>query len=597
MGNIGSGSALAIQSFIRTRATSCSSRSPRPHGGDAALRRTSESSAGEPASPRDRSSWLSRQSTGGLRQSKGLWRQPTVPLSRGRRSIMNRGSAMDNLPRFDLRRGSNESWRSSEDLDQLKNAVEEIDEAMRQLEKRAKRAKGLTDPSYAACLALRSHPVNKFFAQEMRPDWVLPISSINEDRLLMEMGLTQEQRNQIEGLASVRMRSQLGLTPQQLAMRAIVHLAADPPAGVGHFQRRTCRWLLRPFPLGLRFSGANMSPLPCWLVGAHSVALNMSDNDLPLHLHFALFNGSGGYVIKPPEMLPADPKDSTDSDANEPSTPVGRTSQSSVATRDGDNGDDGGGESFKNQVGADRSGEEQNQTAERVDYWPPVRDRIHRITIRVISLHNLPKRGEHRPRWSTSRGACHKYAPDLSGAAAPPNDKVVSSPTISMGIYPVGGFCTLTETLPPPPNVKTELRSTSAVEARGGMNASFNATIHCIVSEPRTTFLRLAVTDRGQEVAYEAAILGRLRRGYRVLQMRSRHGTRIELCYVLVHIRFERQPNDWLTPRQVLTPLALCSNCARLTLRTHRTPTASRAEGHDRGDDQEVFECAQSNVE
>ena len=68
-------------------------------------------------------------------------------------------------------------------------------------------------------------------------------------------------------------------------------------------QRRTATRLLRPFPLGLRFSGKNMSPLPCWLAGAHSVALNMSNNDLPVQLHFALFHGSGGYVLKPPEML------------------------------------------------------------------------------------------------------------------------------------------------------------------------------------------------------------------------------------------------------------------------------------------------------
>jgi len=247
-------------------------------------------------------------------------------------------------------------------------------------------------------------------------------------------------------------------------------------------------------------------------------------------------------VLKPPEMLPADPKDPSESDSKEPSATAGRASQASVAKSDMED------DSFKGQTSANR--EEDYEPAEFDDYWPPVRERIHCITIRVISLHNLPKRGEHRPRWFTSRGACHAYASDLSGTEAPPNNKAVSSPSISMGIHPAGGFCTLTETLPPSPNAKTELRSTSAAEARGGMNASFNATIHCIVSEPRTTFLRIAVTDRGQEVAYETAVLGRLRRGYRVLQMRSKYGTRIELCYVLVHIRFERQPNDWITPRQ-----------------------------------------------
>eukprot|EP00966_Prymnesium_polylepis_P005326 122681-Prymnesium_polylepis.1 len=42
-------------------------------------------------------------------------------------------------------------------------------------------------------------------------------------------------------------------------------------------------------------------------VCAHSVALNMSNVDLPLQLHYALFNGTGGYIVKPPEMLLAAP--------------------------------------------------------------------------------------------------------------------------------------------------------------------------------------------------------------------------------------------------------------------------------------------------
>eukprot|EP00966_Prymnesium_polylepis_P006156 140986-Prymnesium_polylepis.1 len=48
-----------------------------------------------------------------------------------------------------------------------------------------------------------------------------------------------------------------------------------------------------------------MSPLPCWLAGSQSVALNMSNNDLPVQLHFALFNGSNGFVLKPPAMVSA----------------------------------------------------------------------------------------------------------------------------------------------------------------------------------------------------------------------------------------------------------------------------------------------------
>jgi hypothetical protein len=46
-----------------------------------------------------------------------------------------------------------------------------------------------------------------------------------------------------------------------------------------------------------------MSPLPCWLGGTQSVALNFSEVDLAISLHFAMFRGSDGFVLKPPEML------------------------------------------------------------------------------------------------------------------------------------------------------------------------------------------------------------------------------------------------------------------------------------------------------
>ena len=75
-------------------------------------------------------------------------------------------------------------------------------------------------------------------------------------------------------------------------------------------------------------------------------------------------------------------------------------------------------------------------------------------------------------------------------------------------------------------------------------------TVHCVAAEPHATFLRVSVTERrdragvsnllgegwrdaGQEVAYTIAVLGRLRRGYRVLQLRGLLGTRIELSCAL----------------------------------------------------------------
>lgn len=88
-----------------------------------------------------------------------------------------------------------------------------------------------------------------------------------------------------------------------------------------------------------------MSPLPCWLAGAQSICLNMSNNDVALQLHFALFKGSRGYVLKPPEMCAR---------------------------------------AF-----------EDHQVAEEEDsemmFWPTAREMLHRTTIQLHSLHHLPK--------------------------------------------------------------------------------------------------------------------------------------------------------------------------------------------------------------
>eukprot|EP00966_Prymnesium_polylepis_P051330 1187930-Prymnesium_polylepis.2 len=89
-----------------------------------------------------------------------------------------------------------------------------------------------------------------------------------------------------------------------------------------------------------------MSPLPAWLSGCQSVCLNMSYSDLAVQLHFALFNGSGGFVLKPAEMCAA-------------------TQRTEDSTR--------------------------SEKAEAEDFWPPAREWLHRTTITLMSLHNLPK--------------------------------------------------------------------------------------------------------------------------------------------------------------------------------------------------------------
>eukprot|EP00966_Prymnesium_polylepis_P053487 1236752-Prymnesium_polylepis.3 len=83
------------------------------------------------------------------------------------------------------------------------------------------------------------------------------------------------------------------------------------------------------------------------------------------------------------------------------------------------------------------------------------------------------------------------------------------------------------------------------------MNAKIVSEVHCVAAEPHATFLHIAVTQGRQQVAYASAVLGRLRRGYRIFQMRSNLGTRIELCYLFVRIRISSVHNLWATPRQV----------------------------------------------
>ena len=74
--------------------------------------------------------------------------------------------------------------------------------------------------------------------------------------------------------------------------------------------------------------------------------------------------------------------------------------------------------------------------------------------------------------------------------------------------------------------------------------------VHCVAQETNATVLRVGVTEGRKEVAYESVMLGRLRPGYRVLQLRSSAtGTRIELCCVLIRISFGVEPNLQVTAR------------------------------------------------
>jgi len=234
----------------------------------------------------------------------------------------------------------------------------------------------------------------------------------------------------------------------------------------------------------------------------------MSNCDLAVHLHFALFDGTAGYLLKPPEMMiAADDRCS-------------RSSNSEVS----------------HEAGSEDA------------FWPPPRQSLLCVSMDVISLHNLPKRGERRPRYNGSHGACHKYHPELSGTSSPPDRMNLSSPNLTVSLHPIGGFCAVSKTLPV--HISETESSTSTV-ASNGMNAAFGETIHCVAAEPHASFLHVTMADGGCDVAYTSCVLGRLRRGYRILQLRSVLGTRIELSYVLVRIQFGNHINVWPTPRQL----------------------------------------------
>ena len=184
-------------------------------------------------------------------------------------------------------------------------------------------------------------------------------------------------------------------------------------------------------------------------------------------------------------------------------------------------------------------------------YWPPARPKLYHAIVRIISLHNLPKHNEQRPRFAGSRGASHGFHPELSGTFAPPNNAELSCPAIALSLHPIGGFCAVSKRLPLPQTVDTELLTLDT--AASGMNTEYGDSFHCLASEPSATFLRISIIDRSHEVAYESVVLGRLQIGYRVFQMRScQSGTRIELCYIFAQITIDQRANKyWILAHQV----------------------------------------------
>ena len=274
-------------------------------------------------------------------------------------------------------------------------------------------------------------------------------------------------------------------------MMSLIADTDDTDHKITLMQQRTKRFFARVYPGALRLQSTNLDPLPLWAVGTHMVALNMQTNDLSTQLHHALF-AERGYVLKPQELR----------------TP-------------------GAG-------------------------WPPTRPMLHRVSLRLLSLQHLPTRREARPRLAESslhpHSRCHRYIKELSGKAAPPEPGTVASPTVTVELHAIGGPQTFAQvSLSMPPRSKRVLTkwTAPAIESNG-LNPRFPSDacdVHCLAAEQHYTILRISVSDDGQEVAYETAVLSSLRPGVRCFELRSaRTGTRIELCTLLVEIELGEEP-------------------------------------------------------
>eukprot|EP00966_Prymnesium_polylepis_P193451 4484008-Prymnesium_polylepis.2 len=113
----------------------------------------------------------------------------------------------------------------------------------KRIEKKNRRAKAI-DSFYRDCLSIRSVPMDVFTGTKPT-QWLMPITSINEDALLQVLGLSKVERHQIEGLEIAQQRSSrkaragLALTEARRISRFVVQLAADPPPEFGKLQKHT----------------------------------------------------------------------------------------------------------------------------------------------------------------------------------------------------------------------------------------------------------------------------------------------------------------------------------------------------------------------
>ena len=132
-------------------------------------------------------------------------------------------------------------------------------------EYRTRSSRNVTDGLYAGLLCVRSQPVKEFLARRSKPaSLLINITSVSEGVLLKLMGLSADERYQIEGLqvrgASAKSYVAGMASLEQISSRAVVRLAQNPPAAVGSIQRRTANWLIRLYPNGYAHTREGQRP-------------------------------------------------------------------------------------------------------------------------------------------------------------------------------------------------------------------------------------------------------------------------------------------------------------------------------------------------
>eukprot|EP00965_Chrysotila_dentata_P096318 3183187-Pleurochrysis_carterae.AAC.1 len=261
------------------------------------------------------------------------------------------------------------------------------------------------------------------------------------------------------------------------------------------WQRHNRRYISRVYPSGRRVDSSNPSDTTAcrvWSSGVQMLALNIQTLDAAMMVNQAMFtqNGNCGYVLRPP-MYPG-------------------------------------------------------ETAER--------PRGVRLTLRVISAHNLPK--------SRDEGVlpADAHLNDEICSSRPQSTSGVISPCVEVEL--VGGSLSNDGSV----EMCNRWTRTTAVSEDNGLNPDWDKgegeAFSCRVWTPTHTFLKLLVYATRKSrlggrtrtlIAYAAAPVHALRGGYRSLQLHSPvSGTTIEFGVLLLHLNFAQltaapelpQPSD-----------------------------------------------------